>query len=238
MRCFCLYAFHFATIHVDGVNGQNIPFWSDFTIAPSSSHYSNEVLFIVLIKGCLRATLPQGLLVWWCYCIVFLDLVRQDTNNLYNSHTAILGLLDTSFTIFLTVCGDDMYLHPLPGKFATIPYVSLCFIIALTVLSGMFNVYACFCTHYPTCDGKLSSMSSELPVLWLFPLLTRDFVYFYTIVKQEVMEWRNIVPLDHRCQTPVLEGRCVCWLLGCSQHPWFIQVIDWLKNRHTLVCRP
>ena len=44
--------------------------------------------------------------------------------------------------------------------------------------------------------------------------------------------------LNHRCQTPVLEGRCVCWFSGCSQHPWFIQVIDWLKNGHTLVCRP
>ena len=44
--------------------------------------------------------------------------------------------------------------------------------------------------------------------------------------------------LYHRCQTPVLEGRRVCWFSGCSQHPWLIQVIDWLKNRHTLVCRP
>ena len=44
--------------------------------------------------------------------------------------------------------------------------------------------------------------------------------------------------VDHRCQTPVLEGRCVCWFSGCSQHPWFIQVVDLLKNWHTLVCRP
>ena len=44
--------------------------------------------------------------------------------------------------------------------------------------------------------------------------------------------------VEHRCQTPVLEGRCICWFSGCSQHPWFIQVIDWLKNGHTLVCRP
>ena len=51
--------------------------------------------------------------------------------------------------------------------------------------------------------------------------------------KQLIKYWQCYNPngLGHRCQTPVLEGRCVCWFSGCSQHPWFIQVIDWLKNR-------
>ena len=44
MRCFSLYAFHFAAKHVNGVYGQNVQFWSHLTIARCL------ILFIVISK--------------------------------------------------------------------------------------------------------------------------------------------------------------------------------------------
>ena len=75
----CLHS-AFASNHVEAVHGQNIAFWSHLTIALSSSHNSNEVwnskclvLFIVLSKGWLSATLPKSLLVWRCHFMVLFE---------------------------------------------------------------------------------------------------------------------------------------------------------------------
>ena len=75
----------------------------------SSSHYSNEVcqthclvLFTVLSKGCLHATLPK----------------TQPISAILKLQSYFMA----SLGIFPTVCADDVPLHPLPGNFATIPY--------------------------------------------------------------------------------------------------------------------
>ena len=49
-----LYAFHFAAKHVDGVYGQNVKFWSDYsTLFLSEFHWQiqTQLLFCVLCKS-------------------------------------------------------------------------------------------------------------------------------------------------------------------------------------------
>ena len=95
-----------------------------------------------------------------------------------------------SLTIFLTVCEYDMHLHP------SSLHVSICFTSFYYYLQCyvFVPVYVCVCTHYPTCDGQLPSVSSELTVSAAFPLLMVDkgiFLACYLIfipVKQEVIE--------------------------------------------------
>ena len=69
--------------------------------------------------------------------------------------TAVLGFFFAFLTIFLTVRGDNINLHPLPGKFATVPDVWNFLIVALTVLSGMFNRLSIFL--YPLSDLCMST---------------------------------------------------------------------------------
>ena len=51
----------------------------------------------------------------------------------------ILGDFVASLTILLSILGGNMQLRPLPMRFSTVPYLLNFFIIALTVLSGIFN---------------------------------------------------------------------------------------------------
>ena len=57
-----------------------------------------------------------------------------------------LRLLMASLTSLLTVCGDNMYLRPLPGKFATILYALCPFINARTVVC--LTIYTCLLPHF------------------------------------------------------------------------------------------
>ena len=59
----------------------------------------------------------------------------------------------------------------------------------------------------------------------------------FTVAEQSFVTHHLPPPADsieHRCQTPVLEGRSVCCFSGCFWHQWFIKVFHWLKNAHTL----
>ena len=67
-----------------------------------------------------------------------------------------------------------MHLHPLPGKFVTIPYVLCLFIIAITVLSGMFNHVCMFLYLLPNFWWLIT-----ICVFWIdnsltFPMLMVD----------------------------------------------------------------
>ena len=134
---------------------------SHLAIAPCSSHSYNDVWqtpdawIWLLSKSFLGATLLiWSLLVWmWCLMVDFETLWPQNTPKVCSTWTGVLGFFFASLAIFLTVRGDNMHLCPLPGKFATIPDVWNFVIIALTVVSGMFNhlLYVFFHTHYLTC---------------------------------------------------------------------------------------
>ena len=69
----------------------------------------------------------------------FETLWPQDAPKVCSSWTVVLVFFFASLTVFLTVRGGNMPLRRLPGKFATVADVWNCLIIALTVVSGMFN---------------------------------------------------------------------------------------------------
>ena len=46
-------------------------------------------------------------------------------------------------------------------------------IIALTEVSGIFNRFVFFCTHFLTCAAQHPSISFDLTVLWLSSLRLR-----------------------------------------------------------------
>ena len=80
-----------------------------------------------------------------------------------------------SLTVFLPVRENNTRLYPLPGKFATIPYVLYICIIALKVLWGMFN---CFVFSEPI--PGLVKVSFESTIFLLFsPILMDDNKIFH-----------------------------------------------------------
>ena len=96
----------------------------------------------------------------------------QDKTNLSNSLTPILRLLMASLTIFLMSVGIIFTCILFLASLQPFHVFLHLFIIALTVLSGLFNrlcIVYLFCTHYQTCDGQLPSVSSELTVFWFLP---------------------------------------------------------------------
>ena len=134
-----LLAIHFACKNVDGMCGQNVKFWSHLIIALSSSHNSNELWQTQDCVYCVQLGLylchPSKEIAGMEVLLnVFLDLVSPRHNQslqFINCNPWVTYVLPH---IFLTVCGDNMHLHPLPGRFTTIPYASCLFII-----DGMFN---------------------------------------------------------------------------------------------------
>ena len=104
---------------------------------------------------------------------IFLDLVTPRHNQSLQFIKAIPELLGVSLTIFLPVRGDNMHLRPLPGKFATVPYVLR---LILLPLRCCLTVYVFCCTHYLTRDGQSASGSSERTFLRLIPFLSSAFL--------------------------------------------------------------
>ena len=76
------------------------------------------LLCLVLRKGFLLATLPMKLWLWkWRLMVLFETWWPQDATKACNSFTVILGDFVASHTIFLSILGGKMQLHPLPMSF-------------------------------------------------------------------------------------------------------------------------
>ena len=179
----------------------------NLTIALSSSSNFNEVWQTQDTWFCLLCSVRAVFLspfhgVWMCHSLYFFRLDDPKTQPI----SAILKLWSFGYlwplTIFLAVCGDNMHLLPFPGKFATTFYTFLLLYLQCKVVCLTVSAY--LCTHYLTCNGQL--LYHLCLVKWQFFVFShadgwRDLSCllpnFYTsLVKQEVMEWHNIVPLD------------------------------------------
>ena len=101
------------------------------TIVPYTSHSSNDIRQTLDAWICWLLSIgaffvqPFQRACWYgggWFMVHFETLWHQDATKVCSSWTAVLGFFFASLTIFFTVRGDNMHLHPLPGKFAPDSY--------------------------------------------------------------------------------------------------------------------
>ena len=97
-------------------------------------------LCLAVRKGFLLATLPMRLWLWRRHLMVLFETWwPQDATKACSSFTVILGDFVASLTLLLSILGGKMQSRPLPMRFSPVQYLLICFIITLTVLSGILN---------------------------------------------------------------------------------------------------